>query len=90
MIFDFGELALPRKGCYRDPMSLNEILEEIPKLSFAERQQLVRRAIEADDDLTPREEAVLEQRMNNFGADPQDGVTAESLKSVVKERLEPR
>ena len=58
-------------------MSLNEILEAIPKLSFAERQQLVRRAIEADDDLTPR-------------ADPNDGVSADSLKSVVRERLGPR
>ncbi len=71
-------------------MSLNEILEAIPKLSFAERQQLVRRAIEADDDLTPQEEVVLEQRLKNFRASLQDGVTAESLKSVVRERLEPR
>jgi hypothetical protein len=71
-------------------VSLNEILEAIPKLSFAERQQLVRRAIEADDDLTPREEAVLEERLKNFRADPRDGVSAESLKSVVRERLEPR
>ena len=65
-------MALPRKGCYRDAVSLNEILEEIPKLSFAERQQLVRRAIEADDDLTPREEAVLEERLKNFRADTRD------------------
>ncbi len=41
-------------------MSLNEILEALPKLSFAERQQLVRRAIEADEDLTPEQEAILE------------------------------
>ncbi len=71
-------------------MSLNEILEAIPKLSFAERQQLVRRAIEADDDLTPREEAVLEQRLKDFRADSHDGVAAESLKTVVREHLEPR
>jgi hypothetical protein len=71
-------------------VSLNEILEAIPKLSFAERQQLVRRAIEADDDLTPREEAVLEERLKNFRADANDGVSAESLKGVVKERLKPR
>lgn len=44
----------------------------------------------ADDDLTPREETVLEERMKNFRADPRDGVAAESLKSVVRERLEPR
>jgi hypothetical protein len=35
-------------------MSLTEILAEIPKLSFAKRQELVRRAIEVEDaDLTP-------------------------------------
>jgi len=34
-------------------MSLTEILAQIPKLSFAERQELVRRAIEIEDhDLT--------------------------------------
>jgi len=31
-------------------MSLTEILAEIPKLSFAERRELVRRAIEVEDD----------------------------------------
>ncbi len=71
-------------------MSLNEILEAIPKLSFAERQQIVRRAIEADGDPTPNEEAVLDERLKNFQSDPRDGVSAESLKSVVRERLEPR
>lgn len=31
-------------------MSSTEILAEIPKLSFAERQELVRRAIAVEDD----------------------------------------
>lgn len=84
------KLALSSDSCYRDAVSLNEILEAIPKLSFGERQQLVRRAIEADDDLTLHEEAALEQRLKNFRADPRDGVSAESLKGVVRERREPR
>lgn len=71
-------------------MSLNEILEEIPKLSFADRQQLVRRAIEADDEVTPQEEIVLEERLKSFRADPQDGVPAESLKAAVVRRLKPQ
>lgn len=42
-------------------MSLTEILAEIPKLSFAERQELVRRAILVEDDeLTPEEKAILD------------------------------
>lgn len=71
-------------------MSLSEILEAIPKLSFAERQQLVRRAIEADEDLTPEEEAILEERLTDFRADPRDGVPAESLKGAVMNRPKTR
>jgi hypothetical protein len=45
-------------------VSLTEILAEIPKLSFAERQELVRRAIELEDDeLTPGEKTILDQRL---------------------------
>ena len=48
-------------------MSLTEILAEIPKLSFAERQELVRRAIEVEDhDLTVEERAVLDERLEDF------------------------
>ena len=71
-------------------MSLNEILEAIPNLSFAERQQLVRRAMEADEELTPQEEAVLDARLKDFRADPQNGIPAESLKRAVSERLKPQ
>lgn len=71
-------------------MSLNEILEEIPKLSFADRQQLVRRAIEADEELSPQEEAILAERLKSFRADPQQGVPAESLKAAVIQRLKPQ
>lgn len=75
---------------YYEVMSLTEILEAIPKLSFAERQQLVRRAIEADEDLTPEEEAVLARRMQDFRAEPQHGIPAESLKNEVVQRLKNR
>ncbi len=71
-------------------MSLSEILDEIPKLSFAERQQLVRRAIEADEELTPQEEALLDARLKDFRADLQGGVPAESLKETVLQRLKPQ
>ncbi len=47
-------------------MSLTEILAEIPKLSFSERQELVRRAIAIEDDeLNPEENAILDQRPKN-------------------------
>jgi putative addiction module component (TIGR02574 family) len=72
-------------------VSLTEILAEIPKLSFAERQQLVRRTIELEDDeLTPEEKAILDQRLEDFRRDPQSGTPAEQLKSEVLQRLKPQ
>jgi hypothetical protein len=55
-------------------MSLIEILAEIPKLSFAERQELVRRAIEVEDDeLAPEEKAILAERLEDFRRNPNSG-----------------
>jgi hypothetical protein len=71
-------------------MSLHEILETIPKLSFAERQQLIRRAVEADEELTAHEEAVLAARLENFQPEASTGVPADSLKAEVVQRLKPR
>jgi hypothetical protein len=56
-------------------MSLAEIFDEIPKLSFADRQELVRRAIAIDDhDLTPGESAILDARMDDFRREPKAGI----------------
>jgi hypothetical protein len=45
-------------------VSFAEILEEIPNLSFAQRQELVRRAIALDDnDLTSEQNALLDGRL---------------------------
>ena len=72
-------------------MSLTEILAEIPKLSFAERQELVRRAIEVEDDeLAPEEKAILAERLEDFRRDANSGIPAEQLKTSVLDRLKPR
>ena len=72
-------------------MSLTEILAEIPKLSFAERQELVRRAIEVEDqDLTTEERAILDQRLADFRSNPNSGIPAEQLKAKVSRRVKPR
>jgi hypothetical protein len=55
-------------------MSLTEILAEIPKLSFADRQQLIRGTIELEDgELTPEEKTILDQRLEDFRRNPQSG-----------------
>ena len=72
-------------------MSLTEILAEIPKLSFAERQELVRRAIEIEDqDLTTEEKAILDERLADFRKNPDKGIPAEQLKAEVSRRLKPQ
>jgi putative addiction module component (TIGR02574 family) len=72
-------------------MSLTEILAEIPKLSFAERQELVRRAIEIEDQgLTPEEKSILDERLKDFHGNPDSGIPTEQLKTTVLQRLRPR
>jgi putative addiction module component (TIGR02574 family) len=72
-------------------MSLTEILAEIPKLSFAERQEIIRRTLELEDaDLTPQEQAILDKRLEDFRRNPNSGISADQLKSEVSQRLKSR
>lgn len=72
-------------------MGLTEILAEIPKLSFAERQELVRHAIQVEDqELTAEEKAILDQRLEDFRQNPTSGIPAEHLKNEVLRRLKPQ
>jgi putative addiction module component (TIGR02574 family) len=72
-------------------MSLTEILAEIPKLSFAERQEVIRRTLELEDaDLTPEEQAILDKRLEDFRRNPNSGISADQLKSEVSQRLKSR
>ena len=72
-------------------MSLTEILAEIPKLSFAERQELVRRTIELEEgEITPEEKAILKDRLEDFHRNPDSGTPAEQLKGEMLQRLKPR
>ena len=72
-------------------MSLTEILAELPKLSFAERQELIRCTIELEDqELTPEEKLILEKRLEDFSRNPHSGTPAEQLKGEVLQRLKPQ
>ena len=49
-------------------------LAEIPKLSFAERQELVCRAIAIEDEeITSEEKAILDDRLEDFRRNPNSG-----------------
>jgi putative addiction module component (TIGR02574 family) len=72
-------------------MSLPEILAEIPKLSFAERQEIIRRTLEVEDaELTPEEKAILDERLADFRRNPNSGIPAEQLKEEVSRHLKSR
>jgi hypothetical protein len=72
-------------------MSLTEILAEIPNLSFAERQEIIRRTLEVEDaDLTAEEKAILDERLNDFRRNANSGISADQLKSEVSRRLKAR
>jgi hypothetical protein len=72
-------------------MSLPEILAEIPKLSFAERQEIIRRTLEVEDAaLTPEEKAILNERLAGFHRNPNSGTPAEQLKHEVSRHLKSR
>jgi hypothetical protein len=69
-------------------MSLAEMLDQIPKLSFAERQELIRCAIAMDDvDLSDEEEAILARRLQDFQPDEKSGVSLKNLSERVQKNL---
>ena len=69
-------------------MSFAEILAEIPNLSFAEREEVVRCALSVDPGLTSEEEAILDERMRDFHQSPEAGVPLENVAALVRNRLE--
>lgn len=72
-------------------MSLAEMLDQIPKLSFAERQQLIRCAIEVDDaGLSSEEESILAGRLQDFHPDEKSGIPLDDLSDRVQKNLRSR
>ena len=64
-------------------MSFAEILSEIPRLSFAERQEWVRSALAVDDaERTAEEIALPDARMEDSRRQPAAGIPLEELRGV--------
>jgi hypothetical protein len=73
---------------YRPAMSFNEVLAELPLLTLRQRQLLVRRAAELDDQgLEPEDEAVVEKRLAQHRRDPQSAVSLEVMVKRLRSRL---
>ena len=66
-------------------MSFDQVLEELPSLTFEQRQLLVRTAIELDDPvLSEADEALVESRLAQHRADPDSSVPLEKMKQRLR------
>ncbi|WP_221029323.1 hypothetical protein [Actomonas aquatica] len=70
-------------------MSFNEVMAELPSLSFEERQTLIRHAIELDElPFSPVQEQEIERRRNVHAAAPESAIPAAEMKNRLRQRLE--
>ena len=68
-------------------MSLNEVLLELPALSFEQRQLLIRRTLELDDaPLSPGDESLVDSRLAALRDTPGSAVSLDEMKNRLRTR----
>ncbi|HEY6803311.1 MAG TPA: hypothetical protein VI306_07015 [Pyrinomonadaceae bacterium] len=68
-------------------MSVTEIINQLPHLSFEDRQLLISEALELDDPpLSAVEEELVERRLAEHHLDPNSSIDIEELKRRVLSR----
>ncbi len=66
-------------------MSFNEVIEELPRLTFEQRQILITKAIELDDPPLSRvEEELVELRLAEHHLTPDTSISLEELKQRLR------
>lgn len=69
-------------------MSFAQVMEELPRFTVAERQELLRNVLELDDEGLPDPElALVEQRLAAYRADPARAVAAETMAERIRARF---
>jgi putative addiction module component (TIGR02574 family) len=69
-------------------MSFNEVLAELPALTVAERQLLVRRTLDLDEPgLSPEDESLVQSRLAEHHHDPASAVPLEEMKTRLRSRF---
>ncbi len=69
-------------------MSFAEVMEELPRFTVAERQELLRNVLQLDDEgLSGSELALVEQRLAAYQADPARAVAAETMAERIRARF---
>jgi hypothetical protein len=73
---------------YLARMSFNEVLAELPLLTVDQRQLLVRRAVELDDqELAPADEALVEQRLAEHRRAPKSAIPLKEMETRLRSRF---
>jgi hypothetical protein len=68
-------------------MSFEQVIAELPQMTFEQRQSLIRRAAELDDaGLAAAEEALVEARLKAHHLDPASSVPLEQFKQTLRSR----
>jgi len=68
-------------------MGFNEVIAELPRLTFEERQILIRRALELDDPpLSAAHEELVESRLSGHHADPTSSIPLDDVKRRLRSR----
>jgi len=69
-------------------MSFAQVLEELPRFTVVERQELLKSVLELDEGgLSDSELALVEQRMAAYQADTSRAVTADTMAKRVRARF---
>ena len=71
-------------------MSFNEVIAELSRFTFEERQLLIRRAIELDDPPLPAaDEELIEARLAGHHSDPNSSIPLSEMKDRLRVRSKP-
>lgn len=74
---------------YGLPMSFAEVLDQLPAFTLAQRQMLVRHALELDDPgLSAADERAGEKRLGAHRADPASALSLDELKTRLRSRFQ--
>jgi uncharacterized protein Smg (DUF494 family) len=69
-------------------MSFADVLDQLPALTFEQRQILIRRAVEIDDPpLAPEDETLVDSRLAAMREDPSSAVSLDDMKRRLRSRF---
>ena len=68
-------------------MGFDEVIAKLPRLTFEQRQILIREALELDDlPMSTSDEALVEERLAAHHADPESSILLDELKATRRSR----